>query len=65
VQEYVAEAANQPQESLQQTMDLYKQVEQKVRDTWTHEGGHALLHHLNALFGYEEIVIYERRVTRF
>jgi hypothetical protein len=32
---------------------------------WKNEGRHAFLHHLNALFGYEPIVIIERRHMRF
>lgn len=32
---------------------------------WQNEGRHAFLHHLNALFGYEPIVIIEKRHMRF
>lgn len=32
---------------------------------WQNEGRHAFLHHLNALFGYEPILIIEKRPMRF
>ena len=35
----------------------YTIAEAKVREQWRDEGGHAFLHHLNALFGYEPIGI--------
>ncbi len=44
---------------------FYRQIDAKLVATWETEGGHALLHHLNALFGYGEVAIYERRMIRF
>ncbi len=35
----------------------YKSAEAKVTAQWQSEGGHAFLHHLNALFGYQPIGI--------
>lgn len=31
---------------------FYRKIDQEVESTWKNEGGHAFLHHLNALFGY-------------
>jgi len=31
---------------------FYREINQEVEATWKNEGGHAFLHHLNALFGY-------------
>ena len=31
---------------------FYRQISREVESTWKKEGGHAFLHHLNALFGY-------------
>jgi predicted small lipoprotein YifL len=31
---------------------FYREINQEVESTWKNEGGHAFLHHLNALFGY-------------
>ncbi len=44
---------------------FYESVNDRVTRHWRNEGGHAYLHHLNALFGYEEIFVRERRSTRF
>jgi hypothetical protein len=44
---------------------FYRQIDEKIVSTWEEEGGHAFLHHLNALFGYGEVAIYERRMIRF
>ncbi len=43
----------------------YKKVNEIVEDKWKQEGGHAFLHHLNAIFGYEPLFIYERRLMHF
>jgi len=43
----------------------YQKVNQIVEDKWKQEGGHAFLHHLNAIFGYEPLLIYERRLMHF
>ena len=32
--------------------DFYREIAQEMETTWRKEGGHAFLHHLNALFGY-------------
>ncbi len=31
---------------------FYHEIGQQVDETWKKEGGHAFLHHLNAIFGY-------------
>lgn len=46
-------------------LSFYRQIDEKLVATWETEGGHAFLHHLNALFGYGDVAIYERRMTRF
>lgn len=43
----------------------YKKINTRVNAVWEQEGGHAFLHHLNALFGYQELYITERHKTRF
>lgn len=37
--------------------DYYRQIHRSVEEMWAKEGGHALLHHLNAVFGYEPVLI--------
>jgi len=43
----------------------YQKVNEVVEEKWRQEGSHAFLHHLNAIFGYEPVVIYERRLMNF
>jgi hypothetical protein len=38
-------------------LDKYRTANRKVTALWQTEGQHALLHHLNAIFGYEPLVI--------
>jgi hypothetical protein len=51
--------------SVEEFQAFYQQVNESVRDIWREEGSHALLHHLNALFGYEPVAVYERRFMKF
>jgi hypothetical protein len=63
------ERAKRPQNGASPDVDdlvaLYAKVHDQVNDIWQQQGGHAFLHHLNALFGYQELYIIERRKTRF
>jgi hypothetical protein len=43
----------------------YRQVNEAVTHIWQHESYHALLHHLNAVFGYEAMVYWEKRWKQF
>lgn len=43
--------------SIESLLASYEKVHQAVEKTWQNEGGHALLHHLNAIFGYAPVVI--------
>jgi len=76
IDQYVASSAQTQENPLTdsealETVDIealaqfYQTIDQKMVVTWETEGGHALLHHLNALFGYGEVAIYERRMMRF
>lgn len=53
------------QHDLEAMIGFYQTIDEKMAATWETEGGHALLHHLNALFGYGEVAVYERRMMRF
>jgi hypothetical protein len=70
IDQYVA-AQGQNLENLQQDTDVqalaqfYQTINQELETTWEKEGGHALLHHLNALFGYGDVAVWERRMMRF
>jgi hypothetical protein len=45
--------------------ERYAVTSAAITALWQNEGRHAFLHHLNALFGYEPIVIIEKRHMRF
>jgi hypothetical protein len=44
---------------------LYGQVNDSIVRLWREEGQHAFLHHLNAIFGYEPLVIRQRFLLGF
>lgn len=43
----------------------YAAIEKALNDLWRNEGGHALLHHLSAVFGYQELEVMRQDVMRF
>lgn len=51
--------------TLSASINFYKELNQTITQVWQQEGEHALLHHLNAIFGYEPLVIREERLIRF
>ena len=51
--------------SLAENEQLYKEVNAIITSLWETNGQHAFLHHLNALFGYEPIIVYEKRMLKF
>lgn len=46
-------------------LDYYRGVNDRVTELWRVYGQHAYLHHLNALFGYQPLVIRETNLKRF
>ena len=55
-----SEMVSPPSGDLNALVAYYQTLDEKITATWQHEGRHALLHHLNALFGYERLPIYLR-----
>ena len=51
--------------NIRQLLDHYQQVNVRVTQVWQHESQHALLHHLNAIFGYEAMILREQRWKTF
>lgn len=51
--------------SWKEALAFYKTLNEEITAAWREEGEHAFLHHLNALFGYEPLVIHEKRLTTF
>jgi len=46
--------------SLDQTINNFKRINSEITELWEKEGGHALLHHLSAVFGQEPVQIVAR-----
>lgn len=46
-------------------MARYAAIEKALNELWRNEGGHALLHHLSAVFGYRELAVTRREMMRF
>lgn len=46
-------------------LDHYRTVNRQLTGMWQQEGQHALLHHLNAIFGYEPMMLRETRWQAF
>ncbi len=42
--------------------EFYLEINKKVDATWNREGGHAFLHHLDALFGYRPVSIGKQQI---
>lgn len=49
--------------SVSALLEKYREAERKITLMWRNDGQHALLHHLNAIFGYTPILI--RKEMRF
>jgi hypothetical protein len=43
----------------------YAAIDRALNELWRSEGGHALLHHLSAVFGYQELLVTRREPMRF
>ncbi len=43
----------------------YAAISAELDKLWLHQGSHALLHHLNAVFGYQEVNVIRREGMRF
>ena len=67
VQQAQNTAAENPPSSLEGLQFFYQQLHQSINASWQQEGRHAFLHHLNAIFGYEPVIVYEyeKRLMRF
>ena len=54
-----------PPASIEEIEAFYKQVNETVTDLWQKQGRHAFMHHLNAVFGYEPLIYWEKRYLNF
>jgi hypothetical protein len=44
---------------------FYREIDESVREAWMRQGGHAFLHHLNAVFEYAPVTINGKVQVRF
>ena len=62
-------AGNTPQTakkpSLSKMIDFYRRVNGTIKTLWRDQGSHALIHHLNAIYGYEPVLVYEANLKIF
>lgn len=45
--------------------EQYEKANAVISELWQKKGQHAFLHHLSALFGYQEIIFYDKRMLKF
>jgi hypothetical protein len=55
----------QKKSSLKKMQESYRQVNETINTLWREQGCHAMLHHLNAVFNYEPILVREVNLRRF
>jgi len=66
IAQYEAELSGGERPSrLEEDRGLYREVNEAIGRSWQEEGRHALLHHLNAIFGYDPIKVYVEQMMRF
>jgi hypothetical protein len=58
--QFAAAQTEAPPKDLDGLIGYYKDLAARMTATWQQEGRHALLHHLNALFGYERLAVFMR-----
>ena len=51
--------------SMPDLLQYYRDLHGEVSDLWREHGQHAYLHHLNAVFGYQLLIIRETNLKRF
>jgi hypothetical protein len=52
-----ADGVSPPSDSMEELLAYYRALDLRVYEIWRDEAQHALLHHLNALFGYRPLII--------
>lgn len=63
IDDQISDASLSDDADIEVLLDAYTRAGERINEIWYREGQHALLHHLNALFGYEPLLI--RKELRF
>ena len=51
--------------AIPELVEAYREIDDRVSAIWRKDGEHALLHHLNAIFGYTPVEVVEKRLITF
>ena len=51
--------------SVQKSLVFYQRVNETIQTLWREQGCHSMLHHLNAIYGYEPVLVREVHFRRF
>jgi len=51
--------------SLSELLDYYRRVHDEVSALWREHGQYTYLHHLNAIFGYQRLIVRETNLKQF
>ena len=51
--------------SVEELQQHYRIIHDYINLQWLEQGNHAILHHINALFGYQPVYVYEKRKMNF
>lgn len=65
INELSEKTLTQKRPPLKNLLSSYRQINDAITDLWQREGGHSLLHHLNAIFGYEPVLVHEVNLRRY
>jgi hypothetical protein len=58
-------SSGKPPANLAETLAFYEEINAAIEKMWQEEGQHAFLHHLNAIFGYEPLVVRHKFLLGF
>jgi hypothetical protein len=51
--------------SLRALLESYRRINEAIKPLWREQGYHSMLHHLNAIYGYEPVLVREVNLRRF
>jgi hypothetical protein len=51
--------------SLRALLESYRHINESIKTLWREQGYHSMLHHLNAIYGYEPVLVREVNLRRF
>jgi hypothetical protein len=51
--------------SVQKSLVFYQRINEAIQTLWREQGCHSMLHHLNAIYGYEPVLVREVYLRRF